>query len=68
MRVLPKMIFIEPKSPNLHVFSQFSFPRLGIFILGAIVKEKGWDVEIIIEQSQKIDFEKIRPVDMVGIS
>jgi radical SAM superfamily enzyme YgiQ (UPF0313 family) len=63
-----KFIFIEPKSPNLHVFSQFSFPRLGIFILGAIVKKLGWDVEIIVEQSEKIDFEKIRNVDMVGIS
>ena len=63
-----KMILIEPKSPNLHVFSQFSFPRLGLFILGAIVKERGWDVEIIIEQSQKIDFEKISTADMVGIS
>lgn len=63
-----KIIFIEPKSPNLHVFSQFPLPRLGVFILGAIVKEKGWDAEVIVEQSQKIDFEKIRNVDMVGIS
>jgi radical SAM superfamily enzyme YgiQ (UPF0313 family) len=63
-----KIIFIEPKSPNLHVFSQFLLPRLGVFILGAIVKEKGWDAEVIVEQSQKIDFEKIRNVDMVGIS
>jgi len=63
-----KIIFIEPKSPNLHVFSQFPLPRLGVFILGAIVKEKGWDVEVIVEQSQKIDFEKIRHADIVGIS
>jgi radical SAM superfamily enzyme YgiQ (UPF0313 family) len=63
-----KIIFIEPKSPNLHVFSQFLLPRLGVFILGAIVKEEGWDAEVIVEQSQKIDFEKIKNVDMVGIS
>jgi radical SAM superfamily enzyme YgiQ (UPF0313 family) len=63
-----KIIFIEPKSPNLHVFSQFPLPRLGIFILGAIVKENGWDAEVIVEQAQEIDFEKIRNVDMVGIS
>ena len=63
-----KIIFIEPKSPNLHIFSQYPLPRLGIFILGAIVKEKGWDAEIIVEQSQKIDFGKIKTVDMVGIS
>jgi radical SAM superfamily enzyme YgiQ (UPF0313 family) len=63
-----KIIFIEPKSSNLHVFSQFPLPRLGIFILGAIVKEKGWEAEVIVEQTEKIDFEKIRNVDMVGIS
>ena len=63
-----KIIFIEPKSPNLHIFSKFPLPRLGIFILGAILKEKGWDVEIIVEQSQKLDFEKMKCVDMVGIS
>jgi hypothetical protein len=40
-----KIIFIEPKSPNLHFFSQFLLPRLGVFILGAIVKEKGWNAE-----------------------
>jgi radical SAM superfamily enzyme YgiQ (UPF0313 family) len=65
---MPKIIFIEPKSPNLHVFSQFPLPRLGIFILAAIVKEIGWDAEVIVEETQKIDFEKIRNVDMVGIS
>ena len=63
-----KIIFIEPKSPNLHIFSQYPLPRIGIFILGAIVKEKGWDAEVIVEQSQKIDFGKIKNVDMVGIS
>ncbi|MBN2089771.1 radical SAM protein [candidate division KSB1 bacterium] len=63
-----KIIFIEPKSPNLHIFSQFPLPRLGVFILGAIAKAKGWDVEIIVEQFQAIDFEKIRNADLVGIS
>lgn len=53
-----QMIFTEPKSPNLLIFSQFPIPILGIFILGSILKDYGWDVEIIIEQSQKLDFEK----------
>lgn len=65
---MPKIVFIEPKSPNLHIFSQYPLPRLGIFILGAIAKANGWDAEVIVEQSQKIDFEKIRHADIVGIS
>lgn len=53
---MPKIIFIEPQSSHLHIFSQFLLPRPGVFILGTIVKEKVWDVEVIVEQFQKIDF------------
>jgi anaerobic magnesium-protoporphyrin IX monomethyl ester cyclase len=63
-----KIIFIEPKTPNIHIFSQYPLPRLGLFILAAILKEKGWDAEVIIEETHTIDFEKIKKVDMVGIS
>ena len=63
-----KLVFIEPKSPNLHIFSQFPLPRLGVFILGTIAKQRGWDVEIVIEQTRKIDFEKLRGADLVGVS
>ncbi|MBN2030359.1 radical SAM protein [bacterium] len=62
------IVFIEPKAPNLHIFSRFPLPRLGIFILGAIARKKGWEAEVIVEQSQKIDFGKIQHADMVGIS
>lgn len=65
---MPRIILIEPKSPNLHIFSMFPLPRLGVFILGAIAKRAGWDVEVIHEQSQRIDFESIRGADLVGIS
>jgi radical SAM superfamily enzyme YgiQ (UPF0313 family) len=66
--VMQKIIFIEPKSPNLHIFSQYQLPRLGIFILGAIMKQMGWDVEVIVEESQKLSFAHIKQADMVGIS
>jgi radical SAM superfamily enzyme YgiQ (UPF0313 family) len=62
------MVFIEPKSPNLHIFSQFPLPRLGVFILGTLAKQRGWDVEVLIEQTRKIDFETLRAADLVGIS
>jgi anaerobic magnesium-protoporphyrin IX monomethyl ester cyclase len=63
-----KIIFIEPKSINLHIFKQFKLPRLGLFILGSMMKKRGWDVEIIIEEANKINFKKINDADMVGIS
>ncbi|MDZ7342457.1 MAG: B12-binding domain-containing radical SAM protein [candidate division KSB1 bacterium] len=64
----PKIIFIEPKSPNLHIYSKFVIPRLGILILGTIMKQLGWDVQVILEESEELDFDSIEAADMVGIS
>jgi len=65
---LPKIIFIEPKSPNLHIFSKFVIPRLGILILGTIMKKMNWDVHIFVEENEEIDFDEIASADLVGIS
>ncbi len=65
---MSKMIFIEPKAPNLHIFSKFPLPRLGSFILGTMMKQCGWGVEVIVEELHKIDFDRIKSVDLVGIS
>jgi anaerobic magnesium-protoporphyrin IX monomethyl ester cyclase len=65
---MSKIIFIEPKAPNLHIFSKFMLPRLGLYILGTLAKQRGWDVEIVYEEMQKIDFSRIGSSDLVGIS
>jgi anaerobic magnesium-protoporphyrin IX monomethyl ester cyclase len=65
---MKKIVFIEPKAPNLHIFSQFPLPRLGTILLGTIMKKRGWDVEIFVEQMRKIDYEIIKNADLVGIS
>ena len=65
---MSKIVFIEPKPPNLHIFSKFKSPRLGIFILGNIMKKRGWDVEIFVEDIEPLDWNRIRSADIVGIS
>lgn len=65
---MSKIVFIEPRAPNLHIFSLYPLPRLGTLILGTMMKDRGWDVEIFIEELRKIDFEIIRSADLVGIS
>jgi len=65
---MKKMIFIEPKAPNFHIFSQFQIPRLGSFILGTLMKQRGWDVEIIVEEICTINYEKIKFADIISIS
>ncbi len=65
---MPKIVFIEPKAPNLHIFSQFPLPRLGTLILGTMMKERGWEVELFVEDFRKVDFDVIGSADLVGIS
>ncbi len=63
-----KIIFIEPKSPNLHIFSGYSLPRLGCILLGTIAEKNGWDVSVYIEEQHEIDWDDIASADIVGIS
>ncbi|GAH30044.1 unnamed protein product, partial [marine sediment metagenome] len=41
---------------------------LGIFILGTLMKNRGWEVEIFYEESRQIDFSITSGADLVGIS
>ena len=65
---MPKIVFIEPQAPSLHIFSLFPLPRLGILILGTMMKQRGWDVEVYVEDLRRIDFKAIAEADLVGIS
>ncbi len=65
---MSKIVFIEPKAPNLHIYTQFALPRLGSYILGTLMKKRGWAVDIIFEEIQKIDFTQVQSSDLVGIS
>jgi len=65
---MSKIIFIEPEAPNLHIFSGFPLPRLGPIILGTMMKNRGWEVELFFEEVRRIDFKIIESADLVGIS
>jgi len=65
---MKKIIFLEPKPPGGHIFSRFALPRIGIFILGTMMKNRGWDVEIIIEDLENINRNDLSNADIVGIS
>ncbi|MBW2992800.1 B12-binding domain-containing radical SAM protein [Candidatus Woesearchaeota archaeon] len=71
--MIKKILLIEPKSPDYHVFSKFTIPRLGLPQIGTILKKKGYRVKIILQELEKkknIDYGKIRRFkpDIVGIS
>ncbi len=59
---------VEPKSPDVHIFSLTPVPRLGTIILGTILKEKGFDVTVIAEEIHPVKDEYFEEVQLVGIS
>jgi radical SAM superfamily enzyme YgiQ (UPF0313 family) len=65
---MPKLVFIEPQAPNLHIFSQFTLPRLGSLILSTMAKQQGWQVTVYFEQDIAIDWEEVRTADLVAVS
>jgi radical SAM superfamily enzyme YgiQ (UPF0313 family) len=63
-----KIVFIEPKSPAAHIFSLTVIPRLGTLLLGTILKQRGFDVRVYIEDMVRINYSDIVTADLIGIS
>ena len=67
------MLFIEPSGGQLNIFSRFTLPRLGSFILAGLVNRRSaWNTRVFIEGRQRFDLESWvkahgRP-EVVGIS
>jgi radical SAM superfamily enzyme YgiQ (UPF0313 family) len=66
-------LFIEPTAAQLHIFSAFTLPRLGSFILAGLVNRRpAWQARVFVEGRRRFDLqvwmaEHGRP-DVVGIS
>ncbi len=63
-----KVVFVEPSSTHLHVYSRFTIPRLGSVLLGTIMRNRGWDVRVYIEDIAPVDMGEVLSADIVGIS
>src|SRR5512132_422894 len=67
-RALKKLVFVEPSSTHLHIYSRVTIPRLGSVLLGTIMRAKGYDVRVYIEDIHEIDMREVLSADLVGIS
>ncbi|HEV8583953.1 MAG TPA: radical SAM protein [Methylomirabilota bacterium] len=67
-RALKKLVFVEPKSTHLHVYSRVCIPRLGSVLLGTIMRAKGYDVRVYIEDIKDLDMADVLSADLVAIS
>jgi len=63
-----KAVFVEPSSTHLHVYSRLTIPRLGSVLLGTIMRNRGWDVKVFIEDIAPVDMGEVLSADIVGIS
>lgn len=66
-------LFLEPTAAQVNIFSQFTLPRLGSFILAGLVnRREGWRARVFVEGRRRFDLAAWiaahgRP-DVVGIS
>ena len=67
-RALKKLVFVEPKSTHLHIYSRVCIPRIGSVLLGTIMRAKGYDVRVYIEDIQPPDMNEVLSADLVAIS
>jgi radical SAM superfamily enzyme YgiQ (UPF0313 family) len=68
-RPIQKVLFIEPRSPQEHIFSRVAIPRLGSLMLGTILQQQGIEVKVVVEEVSKPNYATLdfQP-DLVGIS
>ncbi len=62
------VVLIEPKSPGFNVFSGIILPRLGLPIIGSVLKSLGHQVKIFCEEIKAIDWNEVKRADLIGIS
>ena len=67
-RTLKKLVFVEPKSTHLHIYSRVCIPRLGSVLLATIMRAKGYDVRVYIEDIHDVDMNEVLSADLVAIS
>lgn len=65
---MKNILLIEPRPPGFHVYSSFPVPRVGLFILGAIMREKGYSASVYLQSVERIPINAMREADVVAIS
>ena len=69
--MIRKVALIEPRAPRFHMFSHARLPRLGLPLLGTILRDRGLSVAVYCETVRPIaatDADAIARSDLVGIS
>ena len=63
-----KIRLIEPKPPGVNVYDLAKLPRLGLPLIGTMLRQRGHDVRIYCEMLEEVDWRDVEGSDLVGIS
>jgi len=63
-----KIVCIEPRNARTHVFSAFKLPRLAMPLLGTILRDRGHQVTVFLEEWGPVSESALREADLVLIS
>ena len=63
-----KIVMIEPEAPSEHIYSASRMPRLGLPLLGTILRDKGYHVDIFMGKMKNLPRDILLEADLVGIS
>ncbi|MEK7238298.1 MAG: radical SAM protein, partial [Nitrospirota bacterium] len=65
---MKNIYFIETKSPGVHIFSRTPLPRLGTILLATILKNRGYNTKVFIEDIAKPDWGLLEDADIICLS
>ncbi len=63
-----KIVLIEPRPAGINVYSKIKLLRLGLPIIASVLKEKGIETIVYVEDIAEIDWKEVENSDLVGIS
>jgi len=61
-----KITLIQARGNLFNLFSNTVMPRYGITIVGTILKDHGYDVQIFVEEISPINWERVFDSDLIG--
>ena len=67
-RSIREVIFLEPKSSHLHVYSDAYIPRIGSLVLATILRNRGYGVRVMLEEVERVDTSEFEQADVICIS
>jgi len=65
---MKNIYFIEAKSPASHIFSRTALPRLGSILLATILKQRGYNTKVYIEDIAPPAWKALEDADMICVS